>query len=97
MDSSSLSEFVKLYDMYMNFLRQKNGKLSEFWMAYVDIVEILFGLLRGSVTGSFINYARYFSAYFLEMSYVEEDYPDVLFPSKQARIHRLLVKRKDSI
>ena len=49
-------EFVKLYDMYMNFLRQKNGKLSEFWMAYIDIMEILFGLLRAFREGNWELY-----------------------------------------
>ena len=85
--SSSFAEFVELYDMYMEFLRKHNGQLSEFWMSYIDIMEILLGLLRASREGNWelhissirkmvpwcfaydnINYARYLSAYLLEMS-----------------------------
>lgn len=52
MASSSFAEFVKLFEMYMDFLRLENGKLSEFWMSYIDIVEILLGLLRASREGN---------------------------------------------
>ena len=30
----------------MTFLRHENGKLSEFWLSYLDLVDILLGLLR---------------------------------------------------
>ena len=37
----SYSEFILLYDKYLDYLRNSNGKLSSFWMSYLDIVEIL--------------------------------------------------------
>ena len=48
MTSVSSVDFVKLFDKYMEFLRQNNSNLSEFWLSYLDMVEVLFGLLRAS-------------------------------------------------
>ena len=48
--SSSFLNFVVLYDAYLDYLRESNGKLSSFWMYYVD-VEIMLGLLRASREG----------------------------------------------
>ena len=54
MTSASSVDFVKLFDKYMEFLPQNNGKLSEFWLSYLDMVEVLLGLLRasGKATGT---------------------------------------------
>ena len=66
-------------------------------MSYIDMMEILLGLLRASREGIWelhissiremvswcfaydnLNYARYLSAYLLEMSHLDEDHPDVI-------------------
>ena len=52
MTSTSSVDFVKLFDKYMEFLRQENGKLSKFWLSYLDMVEILLRLLRASREGN---------------------------------------------
>ena len=36
---------------YQNVLRNNNGELSCFWISYIDMVEILFGLIRASKEG----------------------------------------------
>ena len=36
---------------YLDFLRTENGDLSTFWMSYVDMVEIVLGLVRASREG----------------------------------------------
>ena len=51
MKSQPYSEFIVLYDKYLDYLRNSNGKLSSFWMSYLDIVEILLNLLRASREG----------------------------------------------
>ena len=32
--------FRQFFDKYVEFLRYENGKLSKFWLAYLDMVEI---------------------------------------------------------
>ena len=39
MTSTSSVDFVKLLDKYMEFLRHENGKLSKFWLSYLDMVD----------------------------------------------------------
>ena len=52
MKSQPYSEFIVLYDKYLDYcVRNSNGKLSTFWMSYLDIVEILLNLLRASREG----------------------------------------------
>lgn len=51
MKNQPYSEFIVLYDKYLGYLRNSNGKLSSFWMSYLDIVEILLNLLRASREG----------------------------------------------
>ena len=48
MTSTSSVDFVKLFDKYVEFLWYENGKLSKFWLAYLDMVEIPLRLLRAS-------------------------------------------------
>ena len=50
MKSRPYSEFILLYK-YLDHLRNSNGKLSNSWMSYLDIVEILLNLLRASREG----------------------------------------------
>ena len=49
--SPSFEEVSRLFGSYMHYLRHGNGKVSKFWMSYVDVVETLLGLLRGSREG----------------------------------------------
>ena len=42
----------KLFNEYLDFLRHGYGDLSAFWMSYIDMVDILFGLLRASREGN---------------------------------------------
>ena len=49
--SQSFVELTDFYDQYMDYLRHKNGNLSQFWVSYLDMVEILLGLLRASREG----------------------------------------------
>ena len=44
MTSTSSVDFVKLFDKYLKFLRHENGKLSKFWLSYLDVVEIFLRL-----------------------------------------------------
>ena len=37
---------MQLFHQYLDLLRNDNGNLSSFWMSYVDMVEIILGLLR---------------------------------------------------
>ena len=83
MTSTSSVDFVKLFDKYMEFLRHENGKLSKFWLSYVDMVEILHvSAIRSMIPWCFaydnVNYARYISSYLSEMSLLGEEHPDVL-------------------
>ena len=45
-------EINKKFGMYLSFLRTDNGDLSNFWMSYVVMVEILLGLIRASREGN---------------------------------------------
>ena len=49
--SPSLGELSQLFCSYMHHIRQGMGKLLQFWMSYVDMVETLLGLLRASQEG----------------------------------------------
>ena len=48
MTSTSSVDFVKLFVKCMEFLWHKNGKLSKFWLSYLDMVEILLRLRASS-------------------------------------------------
>ncbi|KAK3735047.1 hypothetical protein QZH41_001743 [Actinostola sp. cb2023] len=51
LSSEMFSEFITLYDTYLEYLRKSNGKLCSFWMSYIDIVEIMLNLVRASREG----------------------------------------------
>ena len=44
----------KLFSIYLSVLRQENGDLSQFWMSYIDMVEIVLGLIRASREGNWL-------------------------------------------
>ena len=51
MTSTSSVDFVNLFDKYVEFLRYENGKLSKFWLAYLDMVEIRSTKTSESIVG----------------------------------------------
>ena len=48
---NSFAEVAKLFERYMSFLRCENGELSEFWVSYLDLVDILLAMKRASREG----------------------------------------------
>ena len=44
---------LQRFEDYLDFLRTGKGDLSTFWMSYVDMVEIVLGLVRASRKGDF--------------------------------------------
>ena len=52
MASPLFTQLETLFVLYMDFLRVNNGKLSEFWISYLDMTEILLGLLHASREGN---------------------------------------------
>ena len=50
-DTTNETSFVKVAELlskYLQHLRNGNGTLSTFWMSYIDIVEVLFNMIRAS-------------------------------------------------
>ena len=54
MEKASVSRITGLFQVYLSFLRDGNGCLSTFWMSYVDMVEMLLGLVRASREGDWL-------------------------------------------
>ena len=52
LDSQSSKHISHLWELYLDHLRNHNGKLSTYWLSYMDMVECLFGLLRASREGN---------------------------------------------
>ena len=96
LDSDSTRILLHHFEKFLQFLRSSNGNLSAFWMSYIDMVNIMFNLIRGSREGNWklhltaiqslvawcfsydnLNYARYLSIYFAQMSRLELEHPDV--------------------
>ena len=45
---------LQLFTDYMDRLRHESGDLAAFWMTYIDLVEILLGLIRASREGNWL-------------------------------------------
>ena len=54
LENASCTHINKLFQTYLNFLRDGNGSLSKFWMSYIDMVEILLGLIQASREGNWM-------------------------------------------
>ena len=52
MSSPLFEEVSQLFLSYSNHLHHSSGKLSKFWMSYVDMVEVLLGLIRATREGN---------------------------------------------
>ena len=51
MENPLFSNVFELFHRYLDHLRYNNGNLSTFWMSYIDVVQIMLGLLRSSREG----------------------------------------------
>lgn len=50
---SDIDKLQTLWKRFLEYLRQDNGKMSAFWMSYIDMVEgVLLALLRGAREGN---------------------------------------------
>lgn len=54
LENSSCAHIIELFEVYREFLRGGNGSLSSFWVSYLDMVEILLGLIRASREGDWM-------------------------------------------
>ena len=52
MRSPLFEEVLQLFLSYSHHLRHSNGKLSKFWMSYVDMIEVLLRLIRATREGN---------------------------------------------
>ena len=52
MRSPLFEEVSQLFLSYSHHLRHSNRKLLKFWMSYVDMVEVLLGLIRAAREGN---------------------------------------------
>jgi hypothetical protein len=59
LENASCTRIMELFQAYLNSLRDGNGSLSTFWMSYVDMVEIMLGLLRASREGNWMLHLAY--------------------------------------
>jgi len=48
LENKSCARTLRLFELYLEYLRWENGSLSTFWTSYVDMVEVLLGLLWAS-------------------------------------------------
>lgn len=90
------TRILNVFHMYLENLRLEAGPIAHFWVSYIDMVEILLGLIRASREGDWmlhlysiramlpwcfaydkINYSRYLSVYYAEMTRLPDDHPDV--------------------
>ena len=91
MRSHLFQEVSQLFLSYSHHLRHSNGKLSKFWMLYVDMIEVLLGLiratregnwsmqlfsLRGIVPWCFTYDNINYARYLTEMFHLPEGHPD---------------------
>ena len=50
--NESCARIFMLYNTYFEKLRKQSGQIASFWMTYIDIVDILLGLIRASREGN---------------------------------------------
>jgi len=51
MGNESCQRILHLLKCYLDVLHHENGHLAAFWMTYLDMVEILLGLIRADGEG----------------------------------------------
>jgi len=52
MSDTRLDRMLRYFELFLDFLQNKNGDLSAFWMSCVDMVTTLLGLLSASREGN---------------------------------------------
>ena len=50
----SCVRILHLFNLYLDFLRNENGDLSTMWMSYIDMVDVVLGLIRASREGDWL-------------------------------------------
>ena len=50
--NESCARIFMLYNTYFEKLRKQSGQIASFWLSYIDIVDILLGLIRASREGN---------------------------------------------
>ena len=78
-------------EVYLEFLRVGNGSLSTFWLSYLDMVEILLGLLRASREGHWILHLAFIRAIHWCFAYDRHNYARYL-PYYYAQMTQLPVE-----
>lgn len=53
-EDPTIKMFMDTFDGYLYYLRNDNGALSSFWMTYIDLVELLLGLIRSNREGNWL-------------------------------------------
>ena len=51
LDNESCQKILNLFKLYLELQRHDGGQLAAFWMMYIDLVEILLGLIRADREG----------------------------------------------
>ena len=67
LEQDSCQHTLARFSEILSYLRENNGRLSAFWMLYVDIVEILLSLIRASREGKWMLHLAAIRAIILGM------------------------------
>ena len=52
--NDSCARIMKLFRLYLQFLRHENEELSSFWISYIDMIKILLNIIRASREGDWL-------------------------------------------
>ena len=55
----SCKYILQKFNNYLDHLRLSNGSLSKYWMSYIDMVDILFGLIRASRESNWLMHMEF--------------------------------------
>ena len=61
-ENQSFEPIFKLFDVYFDYTIQENRTLSAFWMSYVDIVEVMVGLVWAFREGVWVLHLAFIRA-----------------------------------
>ena len=53
-ENKACAHILKLFEIYLNYPRRENGRFSTFSVSYIDLEEVLLGLLRTSKEGNWM-------------------------------------------
>lgn len=63
MQDQAVSAVIQRFHEFLSHLRTNHGHLAAFWMSFMDLVEILLGLIRASREGSWQLHLAYMRSY----------------------------------